>query len=168
MGGLLNGQWPAGDAPTVTVFRALCDTLTGDADLASFGLTWRLWTGDPRDAAPAATGEFPWVRLTPVRSPMSLASEDAWEVEFRVRFEAMVKGTHYDDLGNLTYYLRRALRYNRPNAAGTTVLNALRAAGAIVHDFVDAGCSPEPGKDGEMNFGASGMIVIRLYEPALD
>ncbi len=178
-GPLLADRWPEGDSRRVLIFRALCDVLKADAVLSSAGVTWRTWDGDPRDAMDPAKQELPWIRLTPIQSAMHLGTESDWEVAFRVKFEIAVEGTAWDDLGNLSDAFTKALRYSRPTFGGQTVLNALRAAGATVHDFEQGGFSPfraegpasEPGQAAGPvveDLIGTGVIRIEFFDYAVD
>ncbi len=179
---LLDDKWPGsnGDCPCVQIFSLLIDILQNDVVLKNVGINWRTWRGDARDAMRPTERELPWIRLTPVRTAVSLSDEDSRLAVFRVKFEIVVRGTHWNDLGNLSYYFRSALRYNRAYN-GTNVLQAFRNVGATVFDIVDSGMSPiraeatipEPsqpggGPDGPADQVSVGMISFQVFETALD
>lgn len=141
-GPLLRGKWPDGDAIPVAVYLTLVRVLREHPVLRDVVKTWRTWTGDVRDAEPPAKGEHPWVRVTPVRSQMSLATDVDYLTTFRIAIEMATEGLCYQDIGNLAGYVCKALAYNRVTGQ-VEVLRAFQEAGGTMSNYEDSGFAPQ-------------------------
>jgi hypothetical protein len=139
--------------------------------------TLRLWEGDPDDAHPPASGEMPWVRVTPLASPMRKGDEASWYVEFTFKYELAVEGTKIRNLLRLFGAFRNAFNYNAPVTRDLTGANVLRNAGAVTQAFRTAAIGPVKLRDVEpdpmtgvypiQNLAATGTFVIPVYISAL-
>jgi hypothetical protein len=155
------------------IWRALKAVLRADPQLAKVR-TLRLWEGEPDDAQPPTTSEMPWVRVTPVRTPMRLAEERALGADLRFKYELAVQGTSYENLAMLFDAFQGALKFDAP-VDQSVALQALRAAGATTYEFTEAAVGPlrteqPPDPDGRpqpavQNLVAVGFFTIRALIP---
>jgi hypothetical protein len=158
----------------VLAFRAIEQVLKADPDFAGATRTWRTWTGDPDDASPPASAEMPWVRLTPIKGPMTMADEVSWDMNLHVRYELAVAGTNLDDLGNYAGMFRRALNFQREFQGDTIVGDFIRTSGAVAYELIDGAIAPirQPQTDPLSSFSpptdllSTGVVLIRLFLPS--
>jgi hypothetical protein len=170
-------QFPAlGPDPLETVWEAVKQLLRADPNLKAVR-TLRLWEGDPDDAAPPTAAAMPWVRVTPLASPVRFGDEASWRVEFLFKYELAVAGTRIGDLLRLYGAFRGAFDFNAPVAEGRTAARVLRDAGASVHSFRTAALGPlrladvnpdnPAGVYPIQNLASAGTLALACYIPAI-
>lgn len=163
------------DEPIDRIWEALKTILRADANLKVVR-TLRLWEGHPDDAYPPTAAEMPFVRVTPVASPMRLGDEASLLADITFRYELAVEGTKMRNLFRLFGAFRNALNFNAA-VADKTALQVIQQSGAVVHEFRQAAIGPlklraidpEPtaGLNPVQNLASMGTFVIRAYIPAI-
>lgn len=149
-------------APEVALFRILDSVIRADPVCKSAFKVIRSWQGRPEDKNGPASGEMPYLRLTPQGSP-----EQPWSPETQIGWlfinaEIAVKGYCSDDITNLWYAVKRAA--NPVDFALKNALTArLQAAGAHkgLVQFSAPAFDTKGGEDGIWNAVAQMKIEYR-------
>jgi hypothetical protein len=146
--------------PLATIWAAIKDLLRADRNL-SIVRTMRLWEGDPDDAYPPTASDMPFVRVTPIGSPMRKGDEASWYVEFTFKYELAVEGTSIVNLLRLFGAFRGAFNYNA-TVNTSTAAQVLRDAGAVVQAFRTAAIGPLGVADVRAEATAAGLPIQNL------
>lgn len=116
-------------------FRELVRVLGADPGLRVVVKTWKTWEGSPADEQPPASGNMPWVRLTPVGLPALRKGQYAPNLPgvitlspLRVLVETAVAGPRIDDAMNLWERFEAAL-WPADHAARTALVARFAAVG---------------------------------------
>lgn len=163
------------DDPIDRIWEAIKTILRADVNLKTIR-TLRLWEGNPDDANPPGLGELPWVRVTPIRSPMKWGDEASHLTDLTFKYELVVEGTKLRNLFRLFGAFRGALALNAP-VLDVTTLQLIQQSGAVIHAFREAAIGPirlrevEPdpmtGAYPIQNLASVGVFVVRAYLPAI-
>ena len=85
---------PLADGPHLDVFEAIVARLKGWSDLRRVVRVWRVWDGDPNDAAPWSIGMCPGLRLTPSFGEVGNLDPAQIQSELAVGIEIATAGTN--------------------------------------------------------------------------
>lgn len=154
------------DGPRMIVFRAV-EAMLREAPELKDVRTWSTWNGQGLDKMPTATGNFPYLQLSPVMFPNQLLAVGLKAAILGVRIRIAVSGLVAEDIVNFWDAVEDALQINK-NFRENTVYCTLQGLRCYSHRFETPGIDAwqSRGNPPSQFLEGAGMLVLRIQRTA--